>query len=260
MSDAPSLHAPSLYGQVRERFGPRASAYLNSAVHAQGPEFAALRAAVEAQPAARVLDLGCGAGHVGYQVAPLAAEVVAYDLAPEMLDLVAARARELGFANLHTRCGAVESLPFADGQFDVVLSRYSAHHWADPARALAEARRVLRAGGQFVLVDVASPGVALLDTHLQALEVLRDRSHVRDYSAAEWAALGAAAGLRLQRQEFARLRLEFASWVERMATPEPLCQALRLFQDTACSEVRDYFEIAADGSFSVDVLTLWAAA
>jgi len=255
MSDAPTLHA-----QVRARFGPRAAAYLHSGVHAAGPEFAALRAAVQAQPAARVLDLGCGAGHVSYQVAPLAAEVVAYDLAPEMLDLVAAQARELGLANLHTCCGAVESLPFADRRFDVVLSRYSAHHWADPARALAEARRVLRPGGQCVLVDVASPGSALLDTHLQALEVLRDRSHVRDYSAAEWAALGAAAGLRLQRQAFARLRLEFIPWVERMATPEPLRQALRLFQDSACREVRDYFEIAADGSFSVDVLTLWATA
>ena len=255
MSDAPSLHA-----QVRASFGPRATAYLHSAVHAAGPEFAALRAAVQAQAAARVLDLGCGAGHVSYQVAPLAAEVVACDLASEMLELVSARARELGLANVRTHCAAAESLPFADGHFDVVLSRYSAHHWADPARALAEVRRVLRPAGQCVLVDVASPGVALFDTHLQALEVLRDRSHVRDYSAAEWAALGAAAGLRIQRQEFARLRLEFASWVERMATPEPLCQALRLFQDTACREVRDYFEIAADGSFSVDVLTLWVTA
>lgn len=255
MSDALSLH-----DQIRESFGPRAAAYLNSAVHAQGPEFAALRAAVQARPGARVLDLGCGAGHVCYQVAPLATEVIAYDLAPEMLELVSTRARELGLANLQTRCGAVESLPFADGDFDVVLSRYSAHHWADPARALAEARRALKPGGQLVLVDVASPGVALLDTHLQALEVLRDRSHVRDYSTAEWAALVAGAGLRGQRQELGRLRLEFAPWVERMATPEPLRQALRLFQDTACSEVRGYFEIAADGSFSVDVLTLWAAA
>lgn len=255
MSDAPTLHT-----QVRERFGARAAAYLHSAVHAAGPEFAALRAAVQAQPAARVLDLGCGAGHVSYQVAPLAGEVVACDLAPEMLELVAARARELGFANLRTHCAAAESLPFSDGEFDVVLSRYSAHHWADPGRALGEARRVLRPGGQCVLVDVASPGTALLDTHLQALEVLRDRSHVRDYSAAEWAALSAAAGLRIQRQEFARLRLEFVSWVERMATPEPLRQALRMFQDTACREVRDYFEITADGSFSVDVLTLWATA
>lgn len=241
---------------VRGQFGPRAAAYLHSAVHANGPEFSALRAAAEALPAARVLDLGCGAGHVGYQVAPFAAEVVAYDLAPEMLALVADRARELGIDNLRTLCGAVESLPLPDASFDLVLSRYSAHHWSAPARALAEARRVLRSGGECIVVDVASPGTALLDTHLQALEVLRDRSHVRDYSAAEWLALTAAAGLRPRRQEFARLRLEFSSWVERMATPEPLCAALRLFQASACREVRDYFEIAPDGSFSVDVMTL----
>ncbi len=171
---------------VRDQFGPRAAAYLHSAVHANGPEFAVLCAAAQALPGARVLDLGCGAGHVGYRVAPFAAEVVAYDLAPEMLALVADRARALGIGNLHTLCGAVESLPLPDASFDLVLSRYSAHHWADPARALAEARRVLRPGGACIIVDVASPGTALLDTHLQALEVLRDRSHVRDYSAAEW--------------------------------------------------------------------------
>lgn len=241
---------------VRDQFGPRATAYLHSAVHANGPEFAVLCAAAQALPGARVLDLGCGAGHVGYRVAPFAAEVVAYDLAPEMLALVADRARALGVGNLHTLCGAVESLPLPDASFDLVLSRYSAHHWADPARALAEARRVLRPGGACIIVDVASPGTALLDTHLQALEVLRDRSHVRDYSAAEWLALTAAAGLHPRRQEFARLRLEFTSWVERMATPEPLRAALRLLQDSACHEVRDYFEIAPDGSFSVDVMTL----
>lgn len=250
----------SQHSGVRGQFGPRAAAYLHSAVHANGAEFAALRAAAQALPAARVLDLGCGAGHVSYQVAPFAAEVVAYDLAPEMLDLVSARAQELGLDNLRTLCGAVESLPLPDANFDLVLSRYSAHHWADPARALAEARRVLRPGGECIIVDVASPGTALLDTHLQALEVLRDRSHVRDYSAAEWLALTAAAGLRARRQEFARLRLEFAPWVERMATPEPLREALQLFQETACREVRDYFEIASDGSFSVDVLTLWVNA
>lgn len=241
---------------VRDQFGPRAAAYLHSAVHANGPEFATLRAATQRFSGAQVLDLGCGAGHVSYQVAPLAAAVLAYDLAPEMLALVADRARDLGIDNLRTLCGAVESLPLPDASFDLVLSRYSAHHWSDPARALVEASRVLRPGGECIIVDVASPGTALLDTHLQAVEVMRDRSHVRDYSAAEWLSMTAAAGLRPRRQEFARLRLEFTPWVERMATPEPLREALRLFQGSACREVRDYFEIAADGSFSVDVMTL----
>lgn len=243
---------------VRDRFGARAEAYLHSAVHAQGPEFEALRATVRDCPAARVLDLGCGAGHVSYQVAPLAAEVVACDLAPEMLGLVARQAVRQELGNLHSLCAAAEALPFSAASYDLVISRYSAHHWTDPGRALAEVRRVLRPGGQWVLVDVISPGPALLDTHLQAIEVLRDPSHVRDYSAAQWLDLTTAAGLRPQRQTASRLRLEFASWVARMATPEVQRTAIRAVQESAAREVREYFEIGPDGSFSVDVLTLWA--
>jgi ubiquinone/menaquinone biosynthesis C-methylase UbiE len=254
MTDA----APHQAG-VRDRFGARAEAYLHSAVHAQGPEFEALRATVRDRPAARVLDLGCGAGHVSYQVAPLAAEVVACDLAPDMLRLVARQAAQQGLGNLHTLCGAAEALPFPTASYDLVISRYSAHHWTHPARALAEVRRVLRPGGQWVLVDVISPGPALLDTHLQAIEVLRDPGHVRDYSAAQWLDLVTAAGLRPQRQVASRLRLEFESWVARMATPEVQRAAIRALQESAAREVREYFEIGPDGTFDVDVLTLWAA-
>ena len=57
---------------VQRQFGAQAAAYLSSAVHAQGEEFALLRDALAGRPEARVLDLGCGAGHVSFQVAALA--------------------------------------------------------------------------------------------------------------------------------------------------------------------------------------------
>jgi ubiquinone/menaquinone biosynthesis C-methylase UbiE len=244
---------------VRRQFGAQAGAYLGSAVHAQGPEFAELRDAVAACPGARVLDLGCGAGHVSYQVAPLAGAVVAYDLAPEMLALVATIARERGLDNITTTQGAAEQLPFPDRHFDLVFSRYSAHHWSDLGGALREVCRVLKPGGLAVFVDLAGPPRPLLDTHLQAVEVLRDPSHVRDYTPAEWLQLVAQAGLKPRHHTLSRLRLEFASWVARMQTPELLRVAIRALQDGASREVRDYFAIEADGSFSADVLVLWAS-
>ncbi|WP_162963021.1 class I SAM-dependent methyltransferase, partial [Pseudomonas aeruginosa] len=109
---------------VQRQFGAQASAYLSSAVHAQGEEFALLRDALAGRPEARVLDLGCGAGHVSFQVAALAGEVVAYDLSAEMLAVVAQSAAERGMANIRTEQGKAESLPFADGEFDFVFSRY----------------------------------------------------------------------------------------------------------------------------------------
>ena len=243
---------------VQKQFGEQASAYLSSAVHAQGTEFALLQAELAGQGEARLLDLGCGAGHVSFHVAPLVKEVVAYDLSQQMLDVVAAAAVDRGLGNIRTVQGAAERLPFADGEFDFVFSRYSAHHWSDLGLALREVRRVLKPGGMAAFVDVLSPGSPLLDTYLQSVEVLRDTSHVRDYDAGQWLRQVSDAGLHVRSTSRQRLRLEYSSWVARMRTPEALCIAIRQLQQAMGQEVRDYFEIEADGSFSTDVLVLWA--
>ena len=243
---------------VQKQFGEQAAAYLSSAVHAQGTEFALLQAEVAGRGDARVLDLGCGAGHVSFHVAPLVKEVVAYDLSQQMLDVVAAAAVERGLNNIVTERGAAERLPFADASFDFVFSRYSAHHWSDLGLALREVRRVLKPGGVAAFVDVLSPGSPLLDTYLQTVEVLRDTSHVRDYSAAEWMRQLSEAGLHVRNSSRQRLRLEYTSWVERMRTPQALRAAILELQQAMGQEVRDYYEIQADGTFSTDVLVVWA--
>ncbi len=195
---------------------------------------------------------------MSFHVAPLVAEVVAYDLSQQMLDVVGAAAIERGLNNIVTERGAAERLPFADASFDFVFSRYSAHHWSDLGLALREVRRVLKPGGVAAFVDVMSPGSPLLDTYLQSVEVLRDTSHVRDYSAGEWLQQVSEAGLCTRSHTRQRLRLEYTSWVERMRTPEPMRAAIRQLQQAMGDEVRQHYQIEADGSFSTDVIVLWA--
>ena len=108
---------------VGRQFGTRAAAYLSSAVHAQGADLESLSALVEDDSGAQVLDLGCGAGHVSFAVAPRAKSVVAYDLSADMLDVVARAAKDRGLSNVTTRQGVAEHLPFPDASFDRVLSR-----------------------------------------------------------------------------------------------------------------------------------------
>ena len=238
---------------VGGQFGPRAEAYLNSAVHARSPDLDALVALMNDWPKARVLDLGCGGGHVTFNVARLVREIVAYDLAPEMLGLVARAAKERGLDNVTTQQGAVENLPFEDASFDVVLSRFSAHHWRDLDASLREAARVVKPGGMVCMVDTVTSGIPLIDTYFQAIELLRDCSHVRNYSRAEWEAAIARAGLLSGSVSPFRLRLDFSSWVERMNTPRLQVEAIRALQTTVSALATRHFETEADGSYHIDV-------
>lgn len=238
----------SHHDNVEKQFGSQASAYLTSAVHASGRDLQRLAERLADFPQAKVLDMGCGAGHASFTAAGQVAEVTAYDLSSQMLEVVAAAAKEKGFSNIVTQQGYAETLPFADASFDVVISRYSAHHWHDVGQALREVKRVLKPGGVIIVMDVMSPGHPVRDVWLQTVEALRDTSHVRNYSSGEWLTLATEAGLVVNQLLTDRLPLEFSSWVARMRTPEPLVEAIRLYQQSASAEVKAYFELQEDGS------------
>jgi len=238
-------------------FGSNADKYLNSSVHSTGLDLDRLMNAVVARRATRVLDLGCGAGHASYALARAGAnEVVAYDLAPAMLAIVAAEARTRGHAHIQTSLGPAENLPFADAGFDLVVTRYSAHHWLDMPGGIHEAARVLKTGGTMIVIDVLSPESPLLDTVLQTVEILRDPSHVRNYRESEWRRTLAAEGFSEPTSHRWRLPMEFDDWVARIGTSAARIEALKTVFDELPAEARDYFLVGANRSFSIDAIWL----
>ncbi|WP_322014413.1 class I SAM-dependent methyltransferase [Paraburkholderia sp. J12] len=247
------------HDQVADAFGSTAAAYLTSQVHASGADLENLAATFAATCGnATVLDMGCGAGHASFAVAPHVREVVAYDIAEPMLATVAAAAKERGLATIRTQQGAAETLPFADASFDWAVSRMSAHHWRDVPKALAEVHRVLKPRGRLRFIDIAGIDDPLYDTHLQAVEILRDASHIRDYRADEWLAMLDAAGFEAKVSERWRIGIDFDSWVARMRTPAGRVTAIRSIWERAPDEVRQYFDVQSDGSFKLDALMIEA--
>lgn len=228
---------------VQQQFENAAANYSTSAVHASGADLQKMVENADLSPNARVLDAGCGAGHTALMFAPHAAQVVAYDLTPAMLAQVVQLAQARGITNIETRQGDVEKLPFADAEFDLVVSRYSAHHWVQPDIALAEFVRVLKPGGQFILSDVVAPKDYTADTFLQTIELLRDPSHVRAHTAAQWLTMMESVGLQAKVVHEFDIPLHFGQWLQRIATPALYASAIRALMVGAPAEMKSCYHL-----------------
>jgi len=247
MSDA------SVNQSIQQQFGAVAANYTTSTVHASGADLQGLIAAAALNGRERVLDVGCGAGHVTIGLAAQALHLTAVDLTQAMLDQTQAQVEKRGLQNVTIQKADVAALPFGDASFDVAVSRYAAHHFADPLHALREVQRVLVPGRRWLLVDVVSPPEPMADTYLNTVEILRDPSHVRDHSVAQWLGMCSAAGIPARHVQTWSVRLEFTTWVTRMATPALEVAQLQRLMANAPAHVRDILGIEADGSFHIAV-------
>ncbi|PXY91235.1 class I SAM-dependent methyltransferase [Gilliamella apis] len=244
------------HDKVNQQFGQQANAYLTSKVHAQGADLEYLASFLTNYPNAEFLDMGCGAGHVSFIAAKQVKHVTAYDLSEQMLAVVEQTANERNLKNITTVQGYAEHQPFDDNYFDIVVSRYSAHHWQDVGKSLRELHRITKPNGKLIIMDVVSPGQPILDIWLQTVEALRDTSHVRDYTPGEWLTFLSEAGFTIDKIQRHRLPLTFDSWIKRMRTPNNLVDAIRTYQISASQDTKSYFELQSDGSFTSDMMTI----
>jgi len=94
-----------------------------------------------------ILELGCGPGDVSNQLAKFADRVVGIDFSDNMIQIAKSR-----FVDIEFQTADAEQQPFPDNSFDVVVSNYTAHHFARPLQVFEEARRVLKPNGRVVVV------------------------------------------------------------------------------------------------------------
>jgi SAM-dependent methyltransferase len=139
--------------------------------------------------------------------------VVAFDLTPQMLTKAAQRCADAGLGNVAFREGNAAELPFADGDFDAVVTRLSVHHFDRPGRAMSEIFRVLCPGGNLVIADVISSEVPAEAELQNAIEILRDPSHVQMLPGSELTALVRGAGFAIESLTTWDKSREFEEWM-----------------------------------------------
>ncbi|TML85140.1 MAG: class I SAM-dependent methyltransferase [Actinobacteria bacterium] len=124
----------------------RKAAYVNA--EGDDPREFAFEAVAEVAPQ-RVLEVGGGEGELAKRIrGELGAEVIAMDQSERMVEIQRSK-------GIDARVGDVQTLPFADGEFDVVLAAWMLYHVPDLDRGLAEIARVLKPSGRLVAVTNA---------------------------------------------------------------------------------------------------------
>jgi SAM-dependent methyltransferase len=171
----------------------RAEAYRDSPTHREGPDLDLLIEWCEPKEGMKALDVATGGGHVARRLRGEGATVVTLDPSPGMQADVLASA---------------EHIPFADGSFDVVVSRIAPHHFADVRAAVAEMERV---STRLVVIEDT---LFSSDRHEQA-EKLRDPTHVRNYTEDEWREFLTEAGLEVEQAECFEKTHPLEAWLAR---------------------------------------------
>jgi len=239
--DAPHSQSSEIHQRVSTQFGRAAAAYSTSPTHSDPEALGRVVNLARPKPEDLALDVATGAGHTALALAPHVREVTAYDMTEPMLAETRRNAASRGLANVSTRQGTAENLPFPDASFDIVTVRQAPHHYADVRKAICEMARVTKSGGRVIIVDSVSPDDDLLDAQWNHLEKLRDPSHVRNYRPNEWRAFVTEAGLRISFEQLSfateqSAPMDFSAWVQRMNTPPAVIEELtRLFRGASPS-------------------------
>jgi demethylmenaquinone methyltransferase/2-methoxy-6-polyprenyl-1,4-benzoquinol methylase len=149
-----------MFGAIARRYD------LNNRLHSLWRDQAWRRRAVglcAVGPGDLVLDVACGTGDLSFAFAAAdPAAVTGIDFTPEMIELARCKAAALRHPPTpQFLVGDALDLPFQAGTFDVVAIAFGIRNVADPGRALAEFRRVLRPGGRLLILEFAEPRIPI---------------------------------------------------------------------------------------------------
>lgn len=230
--------------KVREQFGRTAESYVRNSGFAGGEDLAETERLLQPTSEDTLLDVACGGGHTALYFAPKVRSVVASDLTMQMLKKAQEFISEEGkIENVTFREADAEDLPFPAGAFTLLTCRIAPHHFPDVPRALREFYRVLRRGGRMVVIDTLLPDDPEIAEFYQTMEKMRDPTHIRAYTRAEWTRMAEDAGFIVQTTKTFPKTHEFQEWARRAGLNRDGIQRLNQFFIRAPAKVHDFFQV-----------------
>ena len=139
----------------------------------------------------------------------------------------------LNVNNLNFNICNAEQLKYSDKKFDIVTCRTAAHHFIEVEKFCCEVHRVLKDEGEFIIVDTITSDQIKLNNWHQEVELIRDKSHIKNLSLIEWKNLLKKTNFYIKDIIQSRVTMNLNDWMERSGTSENDKKILAIYCKTS---------------------------
>ena len=205
---------------AKEQFNNQAKFYSSSKTFSTGESLDILSNLFNKKKFKSGLDIGTGAGFAAFELSKSCEKVEATDISEGMINEAKKIMKERKINNLNFNICSAEELNYSDKEFDIVTCRTAAHHFLDVEKFCSEVHRVLKDEGEFIIVDTITSDQIKLNNWHQEVELIRDKSHIKNLSLIEWKSI-----LKISKFSFldiiqSRVTMNLNDWMERSGTSD----------------------------------------
>ena len=228
---------------AKEQFNNQAKFYSSSKTFSAGESLDILSNLFNKKKLESGLDIGTGAGFAAFELSKSCEKVEATDISEGMINEAKKIMKERKINNLKFNICSAEELNYSDKEFDIVTCRTAAHHFLDVEKFCSEVHRVLKDEGEFIIVDTITSDQIKLNNWHQEVELIRDKSHIKNLSLIEWKNI-----LKISKFSFldiiqSRVTMNLNDWMERSGTSDKDKKILKDKFKNSDEKIKSFFGI-----------------
>ena len=228
---------------AKEQFNNQAKFYSSSKTFSTGESLDILSNLFNKKKFKSGLDIGTGAGFAAFELSKSCEKVEATDISEGMINEAKKIMKERKINNLNFNICSAEELKYSDKEFDIVTCRTAAHHFLDVEKFCSEVHRVLKDEGEFIIVDTITSDQIKLNNWHQEVELIRDKSHIKNLSLIEWKSI-----LKISKFSFldiiqSRVTMNLNDWMERSGTSDKDKKILKDKFQNSNKKIKNFFGI-----------------
>ena len=228
---------------AKEQFNNQAKFYSSSKTFSTGESLDILSNLFNKKKFKSGLDIGTGAGFAAFELSKSCEKVEATDISEGKINEAKKIMKERKIDNLNFNICPAEELKYSDKEFDIVTCRTAAHHFLDVEKFCSEVHRVLKDEGEFIIVDTITSDQIKLNNWHQEVELIRDKSHIKNLSLIEWKSI-----LKISKFSFldiiqSRVTMNLNDWMERSGTSDKDKKILKDKFQNSNEKIKRFFGI-----------------